>query len=214
MQLLQRPPKSKRRRSDTEPDAATAAPARNPHAEQDPAAAAPGRNPHAERDAAAAAPARKRRPEPSLSARALRLLARREHTRAELERKLSAHVEDPAELRKVLDDFTARGWLSEARAVDQIVQAKRRRFGAARIRQALADKGVPHALIGPALEGLKASELDTAREVWKRKFRNPPADTAERAKHVRFLQARGFSLGVAMRVVRGGSDEDDAAPSL
>jgi regulatory protein len=148
----------------------------------------------------------KRKNEPTPSARALRLLARREHTRLELERKLSVHVEDPAELQSLLDDFTARGWLSESRAVDQLVRLKRARFGAARIRQDLIEKGVPHELIAPALETLKESELDAAREVWKRKFRAPPVDAAERAKHIRFLQSRGFGLNIAMRVVRGNDD--------
>ena len=60
---------------------------------------------------------------PSLRERALRLLARREHTRAELARKLAVHTEDPAELERVLDDFERRGWLSERRVVEQMVQS-------------------------------------------------------------------------------------------
>jgi regulatory protein len=146
--------------------------------------------------------------EPTPAGRALRLLARREHTRLELERKLAPHVEDPAELQSLLDEFTERGWLSETRAADQLVRLKRARFGTARIRQDLIQKGVPHDLIAPALESLKETELDSAREVWKRKFRAPPADAAERAKHIRFLQSRGFSLNIAMRVVRGDGDPE------
>jgi regulatory protein len=150
---------------------------------------------------------RRRTQEPTAAERALRLLARREHTRRELERKLGAHVEDIAEIQRVLDDFTARGWLSEARAAEQLVRAKRGRFGAARIRQTLAEKGVPQQLIASQLEALKAGELDTARAVWARKFKSVPATQAERARHVRFLQARGFSVEIALRVVRGGADD-------
>jgi len=153
-------------------------------------------------------PKSKKRNEPSPAARALRLLARREHTRRELEQKLKLHVEDAAELARLLDDFTARGWLSEARAAEQLVRLKRGRFGAARIRQALTEKGVPQHLISTSLEALKESELDTARAVWARKFKAAPADSAERARHVRFLQARGFSVDIAMRVVRGGGADD------
>jgi regulatory protein len=144
----------------------------------------------------------KRRTEPTPAARALRLLARREHTRLELARKLEPHVQDPAELQALLDHFTARGWLSEQRAVDQLLIAKRGRFGAARIRQALLERGVTEDLITPALAGLKESELDVARIVWTKKFDTAPRTTAERARQVRFLQSRGFSLEVAMRVVR------------
>ena len=153
-------------------------------------------------------PSKRRRDEPTPAARALRLLARREHTRRELEQKLAPHVEDAAEIQRVLDDFTARGWLSEARAAEQLVRAKRGRYGASRIRQTLADKGVPAELIASSLQALKDTELDTARAVWARKFKTPPATPAERARHVRFLQSRGFSLDLAMRVVRSGGSGD------
>ena len=162
----------------------------------------------AEPDAGVAAPARKPAPEPTAAERALRLLARREHTRRELEQKLKAHVEDPAEIQRVLDDFTARGWLSEARAAEQLVRLKRGRFGTARIRHTLTEKGVPQHLIASSLESLKATELETARTVWARKFKTPPATAAERARHVRFLQARGFSVEIALRVVRGAGADD------
>lgn len=149
-----------------------------------------------------------RRSEPSLSARALRLLARREHTRLELERKLAPYADEPAALQSLLDDFTGRGWLSEARAVDQLVHARRGRFGASRIRQTLIEKGVSVELIATALETLKASELDAARAVWSKKFKAPADTPAARARQVRFLQYRGFSVDIAMRVVRGAASDD------
>ena len=120
---------------------------------------------------------------------------------------MKAHVEDSAEIQRVLDDFTARGWLSEARAVDQLVNAKRARFGSARIRRELQTRGVSADLIAPALETLKESELERACAIVGRKFREAPADQAERARRVRFLQSRGFSLEVAMRAVRKGGDD-------
>ena len=151
----------------------------------------------------------KKRSEPTAAARALRLLARRDYTRHELERKLEPHVEDPAALQALLDDFTARGWLSESRAIEQLVHARRGRFGTARIRQALIERGVSAEGMAPALENLKASELEAARAVWSRKFKSPPTTPAERAKHVRFLQYRGFSLDIAMRVIRAGDTGGD-----
>jgi regulatory protein len=136
------------------------------------------------------------------------LLARREYTRRELAEKLSPHVEDRAELEALLDDFTHRGWLSEARVVEQVVNAKSRRLGPLRIRRALLDRGVPEALITPALAGLKGTELEAARAVWIRKFRTP-ASASDRARQVRFLQSRGFSIEVAMRVVSGRDEDGD-----
>ena len=92
--------------------------------------------------------------------------------------------------------------------VEQVVHAKRGRFGGARIRQALVGRGVPEALIGPALAGLRLSELEAAKGVWAKKFRASARDGATQAKQVRFLQSRGFSLDIAMRVVRRRDESD------
>ena len=102
----------------------------------------------------------------------------------------------------MLDQLAARGWLSEARVVEQVVHAKRARFGGARIRRALVERGVPESLIEPALAELRSTELEAAQRVWERKFRAAAQDPAERSKQVRFLQSRGFSIDVAMRVVQ------------
>ena len=145
---------------------------------------------------------------PSAAARALRLLARREHTRRELAERLEDSVADRAELEALLDDFTARGWLSEERVVEQVLNAKAARLGPLRIRQVLLARGVPEALIAPALNKLKATELEAARAVWTRKFR-ATGSAGDQARQVRFLQSRGFSLDVAMRVVRRRRDDGD-----
>jgi regulatory protein len=144
----------------------------------------------------------------SLRARALKLLARREHTRAELARKLSLHAEDPAEIDGVLDDFEKRGWLSEGRVVEQVVHARRSRFGAKRIEHELIRKGVSQEAVAAAVPALKAGELDAARDVWHRKFGSrPPRGAADRARQVRFLQGRGFDFEVIMKVIKD-RDED------
>jgi regulatory protein len=143
--------------------------------------------------------------ETELRARALRLLARREHTRLELCRKLAPHVDDPARLEAVLDDLASRGWLSDARFVETFVHARKERFGPARIRRALLERGVAEEVIAGALPSLQAGALDAARAVWARKFKAPAATPAERARQVRFLQSRGFTTALAMRIVRGGS---------
>jgi len=138
----------------------------------------------------------------SLRGRALKLLARREHTRAELARKLAAHAEDPAELERVLDDFERRGWLSERRVVEQRVHTLRTRFGARRIERDLVAKGVSDDAVSAALSDLKGGELDAAREVWRRKFSGRlPRTPAERAKQARFMQGRGFDMDVIMRII-------------
>ena len=143
----------------------------------------------------------------SLKGRALKLLAGRDYSRQELERKLAEREQEPGELARVLDDLQARGFLDEQRAVDSLVYRRSPRLGAARIRQELQAKGLPAEAVAQAVAGLKSTELERAREVWRRKFDAPPADAAGRAKQARFLLARGFD-GETVRKVLGGARED------
>ncbi len=159
----------------------------------------------------------RKKPEISLRARALRYLARREYSRAELRAKLLPHVQadedfeqvSPVNLDALLDDLTARGWLSDERAATQLVHAKRSRFGTQRITHELRQKGIAEDLISAALPSLKESELEAAREVWLRKFGALPQDAKEKAKQMRFLQSRGFGLEVIFKVLRVAVLEDD-----
>lgn len=143
----------------------------------------------------------------SLRARALQYLARREYSRAELRGKLLPHADsDPGQpeyIDALLDDLSARGWLSDARAVTQLLHARRSRFGVQRIAQELRQKGIAEELIGDALPGLRETELETARGVWQKKFGALPQDDKEKARQVRFLQSRGFGLDVILRILRG-----------
>ena len=139
--------------------------------------------------------------EPSLKTRALGYLARREHSRLELEKKLAPHAQDPAELSAMLDALEQLGFLSARRMVEQVVQVRRKKFGSQRIVHELREKGIDEDLIAAALPELKETELDAAREVWRKKFRAPPADTTERGRQMRFLLGRGFAPGVIREVL-------------
>ena len=138
----------------------------------------------------------------------MRLLARREHSRHELGRKLAVHAGDPAEIERVLDEFEARGWLSERRVVEQVVHARRSRFGARRIEHELLDKGISADAVAAALPGLKHGELEAARAVWAKKFGRLPRTPAERARQARFLQGRGFGFDVVLKVIKGGDENE------
>ncbi len=155
----------------------------------------------------------RKKSETSLRARALQLLARREYSRAELRGKLLPHMHaepdvdpgsgqpQPFDLDGLLDDFTMRGWLSDARTATQLVNAKRSRFGTQRITHELRQKGIAENLIGDALRQLKETELEAARQVWQKKFGAAAQDERERARQVRFLQSRGFALDVIFNVL-------------
>ena len=143
----------------------------------------------------------------SLKGRALRYLAAREHSRVELERKLAAHAESPEQLVQVLDELQAKDFISEVRVVESVINRRAGRFGAARIRHELQGKGLAPEAVAEAVNGLKASEVDRAREVWRRKFGEPAADAAARGKQMRFLAARGFGAEAIRRVVSQSEDE-------
>lgn len=145
--------------------------------------------------------------QPTLRERALRLLARREHSRAELARKLRAHAAPEDDLEALLDDLARRKQLSEERYAESRANALSRKFGAARIAQELRSKGLDKVLAGRAAEAARSTEVERARAVWLRKFRNPGQTREERAKQMRFLQSRGFSFDAIRAVIRG-ADED------
>src|SRR4051794_6025815 len=147
-----------------------------------------------------------RGPPLSLKGRALRLLGGREHSRLELERKLASREEEPGQLRRVLDELQAKGLIDHQRVADSLVHRRGAKLGAARIRQELQSKGLDADLVGQAVASLRATELQRARAVWRRKFDAPPADAAERGKQARFLAARGFDGDVIRRVLAGTED--------
>jgi regulatory protein len=138
----------------------------------------------------------------SLKGRALRMLSRREHTRTELERKLGPHETQAGELAQVLDDLQAKGFISEARVVESLVNQRAARFGLARLRQEMQQKGVSDQAQQEALATLKASEPERARLVWEKKFGAPPQTDQERARQIRYLMSRGFAAEVVRKLVR------------
>lgn len=145
---------------------------------------------------------------PSLKGRALRLLSQREHSRAELERKLARHEEEPGTLARALDELAAKDFISEARVVQSVLHQRAPRMGAARVKQELAHKGIAPEAIAEALAGLRDTELQRAGDVWRQRFGALPADAAERARQARFLLARGFSGDVVAKVLKGGAEND------
>lgn len=138
----------------------------------------------------------------SLKGRALKLLAQREHSRLELQRKLAPYVEEGDDLQAILDELEKRGFISVQRVVDSVIHSKSSRFGTARLVQELRSKGLDDEVVRNASEQLRDTELERARELWRKRFGTPPADIKEKAKQLRFMASRGFSADVASRVLR------------
>ena len=141
----------------------------------------------------------------SLRAQALRLLARREHSRQELARKLAPA--NPNAVAALLDELQARGWLSEQRLAEQLLHAAAGRFGARKVMQQLAQKGVSHEVAELARSRALQNELESARAAWLKRFGKTAASLRERARQTRFLAQRGFAPEVIHKVLGGEFEE-------
>jgi regulatory protein len=137
----------------------------------------------------------------SLRQRALDYLAKREYSYIELGKKLKAYADENDDIPALLDDFKARGWLSDQRFTEQIIHARKAKFGSAKIAHELREKGIADQLITDAVATLKATELDNATEVWRKKFKAYPQNREEWAKQARFLQSRGFGFELIKKIL-------------
>jgi regulatory protein len=141
----------------------------------------------------------------ALRARALRLLARREHTRAELAAKLAPHAASPAALEELLERLAQRKQLSEERYAEERARQLARKYGVARIRHELRAKGVPEEIVDRVSAG---DEIERARAILARRHRTPASTREERARRARFLQSRGFSWDTIRRALQASSGEE------
>jgi regulatory protein len=148
----------------------------------------------------------------SLRARALSFLARREHTRSELEAKLTPHLseDDVANdaLNITLDFLQSKGWLSDTRAAQAYVDTRGKRFGKRKLQFELGQKGLTEGDIEVALENV--DETATCHVVWQRKFDALPQTLEEKAKQTRFLLSRGFSSAAIRQVLKGIELDDES----
>ncbi|TXH75360.1 recombination regulator RecX [Thiobacillus sp.] len=146
-------------------------------------------------------------PEPgNLRERALRLLARREHSRAELARKLGQAGFVQHDIEALLDEFEGKNWQSDQRFAESYVADHRARAGSIKLAYDLRQRGVSEAVIERVLNENRDSELERAREVWRKKYGAPPTNTAETSKQIRFMQSKGFSLEIVFRVIDGRNE--------
>lgn len=157
-----------------------------------------------------AAPARVGTMSNELRQQAIRLLARREHTRAELARKLAGHG-SPDEVAAVIDSLGATELQSDRRAAESYVRSHADRLGASRLRQDLRTRGVSDDLIAAQLAaGTLPDELERARSVWRKKFAAAPENPREWARQARFLQGRGFDAETIRRLLKEPAGAIDA----
>lgn len=143
----------------------------------------------------------------SLRAQAIRLLARREYARAELQQKLLAKGGAAEEVRLLLDALIAQGYLSDVRYAQVAVAHKSKSFARRHIVESLRAKGLARADIETALTEAAIDDDAALRALWQRRFGRAPVDTRDEARQVRYLQARGFALSAILRLIRAGRSD-------
>jgi len=150
------------------------------------------------------------KPALTLRQQALRALARREYSRAELARKLGGVGDGTTELDALLDEFEGSGWLSDARFAQGAARQRSGRFSQRYIVADLKYRGVDGDTARDAVTALEQDDYSIAAALWRRRYGTPPADNKEKARQVRFLQSRGFSMSIIFKVLREqGADPGD-----
>jgi regulatory protein len=147
---------------------------------------------------------------PACRRTALELLARREHSRRELTRKLGTRGFPADVVGPVLDELEQSGALADARFTDVFVRSRvAKGQGPQRIRSELAQRGIGDADADAVLRGSEVDWLETIRAVRRKRFGPElPHDYAERARQARFLQYRGFDSAQIRAALELDADSD------
>ncbi|TBU72725.1 recombination regulator RecX [Pseudomonas daroniae] len=141
---------------------------------------------------------------------AMDLLARREHGRVELSRKLRQRGASDEHIEAALDRLSEEGLLSEARYLESFISYRARSgFGPQRIRDDLSQRGLARADIEQALRDSGIDWREGLQETWQRKFAGQlPSDARERARQMRFLVYRGYPMDLVGQLMRGALADD------
>ena len=136
----------------------------------------------------------------TVRAKAIKLLARREHAHAELVSKLTSRGFDHDTSEAVVDDLAAEDLQSESRYAEAMVRDRvRRGKGPMQIRADLNAAGCDREIAEHAIADADVDWTELATSVRAKKFgKAPPGDRHMQAKQTRFLQRRGFD-GDAIR---------------
>jgi regulatory protein len=148
--------------------------------------------------------------EPACRRAALEHLARREHSRRELTRKLAARGFPDDVITSALDNLERTGALADARFTDSFVRSRvGKGQGPQRIRAELAQRGIAEDEADGVLRAADVDWLATIRAVRAKRFGpDLPRDYAERARQARFLQYRGFDAAQIRSALEFDADSD------
>ena len=134
---------------------------------------------------------------------AVRLLSRREHSAFEIHDKLLKRDFDEAEIAQAISELQQGGWLSDERFAEAYIRMRQLKgFGPIRIAMELNERGVTESIVETYLHTEDESWRQTLEQQYLKKYKNKAIeDYSDKAKRIRFLQYRGFTLDVIYQVV-------------
>jgi regulatory protein len=109
---------------------------------------------------------------------------------------------DSTDVDALLDELAALGYLSDARFAQEMVRQKSGDYSKRAIGASLKARGVEGAAATDALAGVEIDDHEAMVALWRRRFGAPPSSEKEKARQVRFLQSRGFSLSAILKLLR------------
>ncbi len=135
---------------------------------------------------------------------AVRLLSRREHSALEIRDKLTKREFEHSEIEQAILELVQGGWLSDERFTEAYIRMRQLKgFGPIRISMELNERGIKESIIDEYLHAGDTSWMQTLTEQYRKKYKNKTIeDYNDKAKRIRFLQYRGFSLDKIYQVVK------------
>lgn len=152
---------------------------------------------------------RRQRPQPTATQRALGLLVRREHSRKELSRKLTARGVDAVEVEAAVERLAGEGWQDDTRFAESLVRNRAASgYGPRHIRAELGTHGLDRDALAAAMETFEGDWSEVARDLVRRRFGDAgPGDVAQRRKAAELLMRRGFDGDTIRAATRFDPDE-------
>jgi len=136
--------------------------------------------------------------------RALGLLVRREHSRKELTRKLTARGIETEAATAAVDKLTEAGWQDDTRFAENLVRMRANTgYGPLHIRAELGTHGLDSEQIVAAMDTFEGDWTENARDLVRRRFGEAgPQELAQRRKAADLLARRGFDGDTIRRATR------------
>jgi len=139
----------------------------------------------------------------NLKAKAIDFLSRRDYSYSELYTKLKKYTDDLDAIKAVVDEMVEKKYLNEERFIENFIHSKSKKYGSLKIKHLLHNKVNNRELVNELYQQAEIDELNIAQQIWQRKFYGQVVTTAnERAKQIRFMLSRGFSLDLVLKLLK------------